>query len=196
VHHLCARTGFTKIGEVVGYRMDPRARAPSADIQATGRGVEHASSQSAQRPEAPSPFERVRAEEIDAATLLASTKLGHSGGLMDSGWRFSRPDRAQLLGWAAGGRLHWWRGRRGLLATREDEEDSQPVLAIAFGACASADLADLLMDAGSLAAQQSVSALHWLAPVAPAVQRALDAAAFFTDWDSSGYLYEKPYPGE
>jgi GNAT superfamily N-acetyltransferase len=176
VQHLCDRTGFSRIGEVIGFRLD---------LQAPKK---------AEAPRTPATFRRVNLDDGSAAVKFADAHLEHAGGLMDWGWRFSRPDLAPLQELARRGRLHWWRDRRGLLATREDEHDGQGVLAIAFAACESADLAALLADAAGLAGAEGYPSLHWLAPTQPVVKAALGQTGFITDWDSSGYLYEKPHP--
>jgi hypothetical protein len=116
---------------------------------------------------------------------------------MDSGWRFSTPDETRLAALTSAGRLHWWRERRGLLATFEDEDDGQRVLAIGFAAVTKPPLlADLLDDAAALAARDGFASIHWLAPVRGEVRAALQTAGYTTDWEHTGFLYSKQHPGE
>ena len=172
VHHLSERTGYAKIGEVLGCRLD----LPADDSQP--------------------PFQLVMPKEVSEALTFASAHLSHSNGLMDSGWRFSAPDETILNDLARTGRLHWWRGRLGLLAAHEDEQDEGRVLAISFAAAHEPSLlSGLLRDTAGLAKQQRFVYVHWLAPVNEPVREALQQAGFFVDWDSSGYLYAKPHPG-
>lgn len=172
VHHLSERTGYARIGEVLGYRLD----LPD-DSQ-------HA-------------FQPVTPEDVSEALTFASTRLSHSNGLMDSGWRFSTPDETLLQDLARRGRLHWWHGRLGLLAAHEDEEEEGRVLAIGFAVTSEPSLlSELLGDTGRLATEQCCAYVHWLAPVNETVHEALQQAGFFVDWDSSGYLYAKPHPGK
>jgi GNAT superfamily N-acetyltransferase len=172
IHHLSERTGYWRIGEVLGHRLNP----PTADEK-------HA-------------FQPVAPEDLPGALAFTAARLSHSNGLMDSGWRFSTPDETTLKDLAQRGRLYWWRGRLGLLAVHEDEEDEGPVLAIGFAATQEAPLlADLLRSTGVLAREQRFAFVHWLAPVNNLVRDALQQARFFVDWDSSGYLYAKQHPG-
>jgi GNAT superfamily N-acetyltransferase len=171
VHHLCERTGYMKVGEVLGYRL------------------------SAPKGEAPHAFEPVRAEKLPEALRFAAQHLAHSGGLMDSGWRFSVPDESILAEWARDGRLQLWRGGVGLLAYSEDEDEDGRVLSIGFAACEMPVLGELLRDVGRLAREGHFAAVRWLAPVDEAVQAQLKEASFALDWESSGYLYAKQHPG-
>jgi GNAT superfamily N-acetyltransferase len=171
VHHLCERTGFAKVGEVTGYRL-AAAAAPAHHR-----------------------FEPVKEAEASEALRFAGKHLDHSGGLMDSGWRFSVPDETMLADWARAGRLHWWRGHEGLLGASEDEDENGPVLGIGFAACEMLALGELLHDAGQLAQGGNLAGVRWLAPVNPKVEGALSNAGYALDWESSGYLYEKRHPG-
>jgi GNAT superfamily N-acetyltransferase len=216
VHHLCERTGYTKLGEVAGYRLDLTApaviveepgffRARSAEGPAVGpEGIREAA-KSQTPPEAgqspgqintPSPLVSVPADHLSSALDFASAHLSDSTGLMDSGWRFSTPDETNLAALASVGHLHWWRDRLGLLAAFEDEDDGQRVLAIGFAAVAELPLlVDLLGDAIELARREGFTSVKWLAPVQTEVQAALQDAGYVTDWEHTGYLYGKPHPG-
>jgi len=217
VHHLCERTGYTKLGEVAGYRLDVatsgvivedpaffRARSaegPERVREATiakhpAEGPEGVRKQSPGKISKPASLVPVAADQLDSALEFASAHLAHSTGLMDSGWRFSTPDQTKLGALASAGRLYWWDDRLGLLGIFEDEEDGQRVLSIGFAAVARLPmLADLLRAAVELARQQGFASVHWLAPVHNDVQAALQEAGYATDWDHTGYLYGKPHPG-
>ncbi len=188
VHHLSERTGYTKIGEVADFRLD------------TSRPTEVASSASAVQSDVDNVerqgLEAVGLAEVGASLAFAAGHLLHSNGLMDSGWRFSTPDESILTGHARSERLHWWRGRAGLLATFEDEEDGKRVLGIGFAAIAEPTLlSELLQAAGVLARQQGFTAVHWLAPAEDKVRIALQQAGYATDWEHTGFLYGKEHPG-
>jgi GNAT superfamily N-acetyltransferase len=177
VHHLCDRTGFTKVREVFGYRFPPADAGRASEAGSHG-------------------FEPARLDQVPEAVAFAAVHPVHPSGLMDSGWRFSPPDPTLLGRHADAGRLHWWRGRMGLLASHEDEEDEGLVLAISLAATEEASLLpDLLRDAGRLALAQGFAYCHWLAPVDDSVKTALLAAGFQPDWDHAGFLYAKPHPG-
>jgi GNAT superfamily N-acetyltransferase len=196
VHHLCERTGYTKIGEVAGYRLDisgldaSTQDAPAIAERPVGRP-------STGQDSSPPSFVSVPVHDLGSALEFASRNLPHSNALMDSCWRFSTPDETNLAALASVGHLHWWRDRLGLLGTFEDEDDEQRVLAIGFAAVARPPLlADLLRQAVALARREGFAAIQWLAPVQNGVRAALQEAGYVTDWEHTGYLYGKPHPGE
>jgi len=168
VHHLCDRTGYTKVAEVIGYD------APALDETL------HA-------------FEGIGPDDVQAAAQFAASHASHLSALMDSGWRFAAPDEPALLDQARQQRLFWWRGRTALFTYWEDEDDLR--LGVGLLAADSQILADLLMDARRLAAAKHLVSVRWHAPAGDTVQPALKAAGFVTDWDASAYLYAKPHPG-
>jgi GNAT superfamily N-acetyltransferase len=185
VHHLCERTGYARIGEVISYRSTPIAH-----------GAPFLESASAQAQAAvPAAFQPVIDDQVGPALVFASEHLEHSNGLMDSGWRFSAPDHDALSRSIAQGHLHWWRGRQGLLSTFEDEQDGEPFLAIGFAAITPlSSLSQLLRDATDLASQRGCSGVCWLAPAQERVQAALRDAGYATDWEHTGFLYARPHP--
>jgi GNAT superfamily N-acetyltransferase len=187
VHHLCERSGYTRIGEVIAYRraaLPGRAHASSAAPgQARGQVAISAT------------FQPVSGDQVAPALAFASGHLEHSNGLMDSGWRFSAPDQHSLGKSAARGHLHWWRDRQGLLSTFEDEQDGERFLAIGFAAVTEfSGMPQLLKDAVNLAAQGGYAGVSWLAPAQEQVQAALRDAGYATDWEHTGYLYARPHP--
>jgi GNAT superfamily N-acetyltransferase len=176
VHHLCDRSGYTKVGEVLGFRSPtPHSAAPQ-----TGQ---------------PTDLSPAVLEDLPAAVAFAASQSAHLLGLMDSGWRFSMPDAITLARSADAGRLYWWRARSGLLVTWEDDEDEGRVLAIGLAAIDQPSrLPDLLRDVSSLAVQEGFAYAHWLAPLDDSVQAALHQAGYETDWDHTAFLYAKPHP--
>ena len=113
---------------------------------------------------------------------------------MDTGWRFVAPDKASLADRRDDAHLHWWRGRDGLVATWEGDDDDGPVLGIGFAATREpGQLSEMLHESPRLADGIRADAIFWLAPTEAAVQRALQAAGFTTDEDS-GVLFERHHP--
>jgi hypothetical protein len=49
----------------------------------------------------------------------------------------------------------------------------------------------MLMDIRRLAQARGFTSVIWLAPVKHEVESALKNAGFTTDWDTTGFLYEK-----
>jgi GNAT superfamily N-acetyltransferase len=187
VHHLCERTGYARVGEVIAYRSaadpGPAPAQEAASVQAPGPAGSATT------------FQPVAEDQVESALPFASGRLEHSNGLMDSGWQFSVPDRNSLGERAAQGHLHWWHDRQGLLATFEDEHDGIPFLAIGFAAIADmSSLVHLLMGAADLASRQGLGGASWLAPAQEPVQAALRDAGYATDWEHTGYLYARPHP--
>lgn len=174
VHHLCERTGFARVGEITQYRRELTDAAVAPPALRNFQPVTHA--------------------EIPAALALAEQHLPYNAGLMDTGWRFVLPDPAVLARFADDKHLHWWRGRDGVLATWEGEDDDYTVLGIGFAAVReSALLPDLLRDAVALASGRPVKALFWLAPAHADVVHALEQAGYSSD-DDRGALFEKHHP--
>lgn len=178
VQHLCERTGYLRVGEIMTYR---RVLKPEA-IRMGGKEI------------AESPFAPVSSEDVSKALAFARKNLPHIGGLMDTGWRFVLPDEASVQDRQNEGHLHWWRGGDGLLATWEGDDDDGPVLGIGFAAVREpALLSEMLRATPSLADGIRAEAIFWLAPREPAVEQALQEAGFVTD-DDSGVLFERRHP--
>ena len=174
VHHLCARTRYARVGEIAQYRRELTDTHSPASAAGDFQPVTHA--------------------EISAALAFAEQHLPHNAGLMDTGWRFVLPDPAVFARFASDTHLHWWRGRDGLLATWEGDDDDYAVLGI--GCAAVRDLAmlpDILRDAVALTTGLEVKALFWLAPAETDVIRALEQAGYTSD-DDHGVLFEKHHP--
>lgn len=174
VHHLCERTGYTRVGEITQYRRTLTGTSEPAPAERN--------------------FRPVTIGEIPAALDFAARHLAHNAGLMDTGWRFVLPDAAVLLRFVNDARLHWWRGGDGLLATWEGDDDDYAVLGIGFAAVREPNmLTDLLRDAAALTRGLAVKALFWLAPAQADVIHALEQAGYTSD-DDHGALFEKHHP--
>ncbi len=169
VHHLSERTGFGKVGEVWAYR------APAVEEPADR-------------------FEHVSAQELPAALKFAAAQFVGAHGLMDFGWRFAAPDQETLASLAQRKLIYWWRGQEGLAGFWEDNDDSGPVLAVSFAACAPGLLSGLLADVPALAKQAGYSSVLWLAPNDEQVQAALTSAGYSSEWDHAGFLYARMHP--
>jgi GNAT superfamily N-acetyltransferase len=172
VHHLCERTGYTRLGEVITYRRSLGG--------AEGRLA--------------ADFQPVRHEEARLALDFVHRYTSWIGGLMDTGWRFVLPDESVLSRFIQDSHMHWWHGRDGLLATWEGDDDDGPVLGIGFAAVREAGfLADLLTQAVALADPRTVGGLFWLAPRFPQIESALKQAGYQTDKDA-GVLFARKHP--
>ena len=187
VHHLCERTGYARVAEVISYHSAPtpdRAPSPDSALQRAGG-----------RAAVPTDFQSVTGDQVAPAVACAADHLAYSNGLMDSGWQFSVPDLDTLGRRAAQGHLHWWRDRQGLLATFEDEQDGEPFLMVGFAAIAQLSrLSQLLGDAAHLASQRGYAGVGWLAPAQEPVEAALRDAGYATDWEHTGFLYARSHP--
>lgn len=139
-------------------------------------------------------FEDVRTGELSEALAFAKRNLPYVGGLMDTGWRFVAPDEASLGDRQREAHLHWWRGRDGLMATWEGDDEDGPVLGIGLAATREPRLlSDMLRESPRLANGIRADAIFWLAPSVAEVQQALQAAGFVTDGDA-GVLFERGHP--
>jgi len=166
MHHLGGRLGYKKIGEVRSYQ------APALEDSINA-------------------FTAAPIQQVAQAVEFSSLHLAHARGLMDSGWKFSAPDTATLENKAHQEKLFWWHGRDGLFTYWADEEDGEKTLGIGIAACEMNALADMLMDIRRLAHARGFVSVIWLAPVKGEVETALKNAGFTTDWDTTGFLYEK-----
>lgn len=176
VHHLCERTGFSKVGEYASYS------APAL-------------------PELPDHLQRLEQSALEPLDFVLGSPLFDLGyGLMDLGWEWCAPDEERLASAIADGRAWWWVGAgmqaRLLLVTGLDDEEGGifPVLQLVAGALQGLPAA--LVDYRRLAAQQGYPKAAWVAPCQPAIQGALEQAGFASDWENSLYIFEKAHaPG-
>jgi len=114
---------------------------------------------------------------------------------MDTGWQQVRPDEAILSEIVNAQHAFWWRTRKGLLLTRDDDdEQGTKVLGVILPACQLQDLPELLLDIRHLASVQRCKDSFWIAPLHDLVFSALENAGFSTDWDHEAFVYEKKHP--
>lgn len=168
VHHLCARLGWEKIGEVRAYKASPLA---------TRAGEGHR-------------FRGVDSAEIADAVEFASINLDYCAGLVDLGWQFAVPDQAILEEEREEGRLWWWEGG-GLLAHWEENDDGERTMGIAYAACEPEQVGGMLLDARRLAGELDYASVLWHAPVREDVLNAAEAAGFESEFPGSAYLFGK-----
>jgi GNAT superfamily N-acetyltransferase len=164
VHHLSARLGYDKIGEVKAYV------APAMSGELHG-------------------FQQVPEAGVDEALRFVSAHLGYCYGLADLGWKFAQPDRGLLEEMLRQGRL--WRSEPGLVGFWEDEDDGQRIMGLAFAACDGGSIRTLLGDVRRLAGKLGYASVLWHAPVDEAVLGAAEQAGFESEYPGSAYLFGK-----
>jgi GNAT superfamily N-acetyltransferase len=173
IHHLCARTGFEKTGEISCYL------APAQNQQEQMRKI----------------FTPLPMDEIDAALawIQSSPSVQLAFGAIDLGWVFTPPARPHLEKACQDGKLWRWQDGRGLLATWDDDEDhSQPPnLMLQFLAVEMVDLPAALSDFRSMAAHQGRPNAGWLAPIKPEILSALGQAGYQNAWDHNLLLFTR-----
>jgi GNAT superfamily N-acetyltransferase len=175
VQHLSDRSGFIKVSEFSPFR----ATALKGDVQE---------------------FRRLEENQVGAAlaSLKASPVLALCGGLIDLGWEWCAPVSELLADTVRQGEAFWWRGERGLILTRPDQDDESgdTLLNIQSLACRVEDLAALLQACRSLAKAQDYATIEWRSPLQPAVLTALESAGFERGWDASVYIYAREHPNQ
>jgi GNAT superfamily N-acetyltransferase len=171
VHHLCERLGYIKVAEVKGYYAPATLNNSAVS------------------------FHPIAADELKKALeySLNSQTLKLTG-LMDTGWQQVRPDENLVSEMINTGRAFWWRGHKGLVLIRNDDNDEgEKILGVVLPACEVDVLHDFLFDIRHLAAQQGCKDVFWIAPLHDAVLSALKNAGFETDWEDAAFVYEKQH---
>jgi GNAT superfamily N-acetyltransferase len=171
VHHLSKRSGFSKIAEFSAFVAPVIAEATNNFTLVEENEI---------------------SETLEAA--LDSQSLGWSAGLMDLGWRWASTRETFLLEAARSGQAWWWRGRRGLLVTWEDEEDQETRPVISLAACPAANMAMLLLDYRRLAWKSEYKQASWIAPLHSDLLPVLSECGFQRDWDDTIYIYARQQP--
>ena len=169
VHHLCARMGFIKIGEIRWY---------------TGTALHDQADDLRSLTPADSGL------TLDA---LENNPLVPSGlNLMDLGWEFSRPQRELVSDAIRAGQALAWREGRGYATLFFDEEEGQKLPFISSITCPPADLPAFLCDCRRWAGRMGYAALYWNVILLPQTLKALASAEFTTpEEENSLYLFEK-----
>jgi GNAT superfamily N-acetyltransferase len=173
VQHLCDQSGFAKVGEFSPYR------APA--LEGSARNFQ--------------PMEESQAGTA-LENLQASPTLSLCSGLIDLGWEWCAPVADLLAETARKGNAFWWRDQRGLVLTRDDQDDEseEPLLSVQTLACRIESLPALLGDSRCLAMKLGYASIEWLAPLQPAAMNALESAGFERGWDASVYIYAREHP--
>jgi GNAT superfamily N-acetyltransferase len=173
VHHLCAQSGFTKVGEFSPYQ--------AAALQGSVQGFQ--------------PLEESQAEAA-LASLQASPVLALCSGLIDLGWEWCAPLLDHLVENARQKGAYWWRTERGLILLREDRDDEsgEVLLSLQTLACQVEDLPALLSDCRCLACTLGYQIIEWHAPLQPTAMAALGKAGYVRSWDASVYIYAQEHP--
>jgi GNAT superfamily N-acetyltransferase len=174
VHHLCEKSGYRKIADVVTYYESTALDGPT------------------------DAFQPVMPGEVKAALEFAfKSPILKLTGLMDDGWKQVRPDEYLLGEFIRTGRAYWWRGGGGLLITwawGNDDETGEKVLGVGLPACTIEILPELLLDIRHLAADRGCKFVNWVAPIHDAVKDALKASGFQPDQDDTTFIFEKKHP--
>lgn len=170
VHRMCARLGFTRVGDLSAYR------APTTREDSTA-----------------SPFIPLAEEQVGEALRCAenSTSKELTGPFSDMGWQWQEPNFENLAASAARKQVWWWHDRAGLLAVLVDEDDDERTLSLQLAACPAEDLKDLLLDYRQLGAQLGYPEVRAMLPVDTPVVQVLEQAGYHRTWENSLFIYEK-----
>jgi GNAT superfamily N-acetyltransferase len=177
VHRLCQKTGYSKVGEVCGYK------APSLAEPAFS-------------------FTPVSDAKKAAAFAMESESIKSTGGLVDLGWRICKPDRQIFESYTNQNpdndhKFYWWRDHQGLFSAWEEEKDGKRGLFLGLVACALSDLPGLLMDIRKFAADKRCDHLFQIVFDLPQITSQLLAAGFEKKWKrSNAFVFEKTHPNK
>jgi ribosomal protein S18 acetylase RimI-like enzyme len=176
VRHLCERSGFRKIGEFSIY---------------VASGKEEINQE-----KSTSPFTQLDHQELQNALdfIAKNSDLQSSFGLMDLGWEWATPKADLLEETILRKQVMWWKGRKGLLITREDLDEDESTLYIEFLVCNQKDMVSCLRDFRWLASQKGFHEAKWIAPCKSDVEARILKAGFQRQWDNSLLLFEKEHP--
>jgi GNAT superfamily N-acetyltransferase len=173
VHHLCERLGFVHTQEVAFYAATPLEESVDSFTPAIESGIP-------------------KMTEF----ALRSTSLPIAGGMMDMGWQPVVPNEETFRGGLSKGEgtFLWWRGRRGLVALWEDDDETAMHPMVGLAACDVVDLPALLLDVRRLTAQDGRHKIVWNACISPELDAILTASGFSRESDHSNYQFEKTHP--
>ena len=173
VHHLCERTGFSKVGE---FSFFTALAIPAVETE-------------------PDHFCPLSLNEITHGLecIHSSPSLPLQHGLWELGWEWMRPSAEVLVEAVQRGLAFWWRDQQSLLACRIDEEEDMPGPYIQHLACNLDDLRACLEDFRRLATRLGYAYAGWVAPLQPWLLQALVQAGFERSWNGSIFLYAQEH---
>lgn len=148
VHHLCERSGFSKIGEYTFFAAQSLEEPAEAFYLVSEAEV---------------------LDALDFTRQADSLRLAY--GMMGLGWHCVTPNVQSLTASVEEHTAYWWRGREGLLTFWRDEDlQGNPTLMIGMAACQVATMAGLLLDCRRLATHLGCQKASWIASLHPDLQ--------------------------
>jgi GNAT superfamily N-acetyltransferase len=167
VHHMCERSGFTRIAEFIPYRAPCLMEGES---QFTPLNIEDAT--------------------IAMDFILHNPIHQLSWGLINLGWVYANPQLKHIQKAINEGHAWWWKGRLGLLSIWEDHEDDRQEPGIQLAGCAIDDLGEFLLDYRRMMGRIGYQSAGWVAPNHAELLECLENAGFQRSWDVSLYVFE------
>ena len=177
VHHLCERTGFDRVGEVLFFKADALG-----DTDSSFRAI----------------LQGDIPEAIDM--IEGNPALEFNYGLMDLGWQWTSPDKTLIESAVKDGHAYWWGEqdsiKKGLVMYwLDDWENSEnrrkPIPMIELFICQPAEWREFFKDFRRLAADKGFDHAGWLVPMFPELEQAILAAGFERQWEGSLYIFAK-----
>jgi len=174
VQHLCERTGFEKTGEFTFFK------APALEAAQDG-------------------FQLILEDETHNAleTCLSSSSLALGHGLMDLGWKWTKPAMTHIQASVDRQQAWWWRSPQGVLLLYEDtDHDGNRMANIQLLAGPLESLEEILVGYRHLAGSLGYKTAGWTAPPDPILVSLLEKTGFERSWDASVYIYTIPRPDQ
>jgi len=174
VHHLCEKTGYTKVHEVCGYLASPINEETDNITPATGAS-----------------------EMADLAIQSESIKLTDQH--VDLGWRVCKLDEHVIERYSSYKadfihKFYWWKDRQGLFSVWEDEDEEKRRFGIGVLACAMDEMSALLMDVRRLASHKKFDEVFHIIFDLPQVVSQMEAAGFTKHWENNAFVFERKHP--
>lgn len=171
VHAMSAHRGFVKLDEYSVYR----AALLDEPVES---------------------FTPILLEEIPQALefIRQSPALPLLNGLMGFGWRWAEPNADGFKKPVHEGNAWWWRGRQGLLAYWEDDDEDRKYPVLHLAACSLEAMPELLLDFRRLAAGRGYDHVEWIFPLNATLLAIVEKAGFERWWDEGLFLFEKKHP--
>ena len=168
IHHLAEHTGFRKILDLSNFIAKSELKPEKAFRPVPGEELAQACD---------------FACEADSNLLML--------GLIDLSWEWVAIDKTILRQAVSEKRLWWWRKKRGLIMTIEDDTDEIRCPLLQYAGCEMEDLSDLLNDFRGLSGSLGYEKARWVAPLIPQAIHPLERAGFNRNWEYSYFIYEK-----